>query len=184
MTAKRKGALVALGVLVCVAVSPIAAQENEDTVGLAFDGGVGISFGLLSDPSDDVEAALTGFATFLATLRGALYGNVRYEITKQLSAGAQLGVYAITYSSGDSSATLVDFPIKAIARFGLGSFAVEGFGGYYLSVLSSPDYTFGGLEVGAKVFLGGLYGSFAQVFATDPYRRIEIGFQVTDAFKP
>lgn len=183
MADTRKGALVALVALVCVAVAPIAAQENEDQIGLAFDGGAGISFGLLSDPSDDVEGALTGFATFLATLRGALYGNIRYEITRQLSAGAQLGIYAVTYSSGDSSTTLVDFPIKAIVRFGLGGFAVEGFGGYYASVLTSPDYTFGGFEVGAKVFLGGLYGSFSQVFATDPYRRIEVGFQITDAFK-
>jgi hypothetical protein len=55
---------------------------------------------------------------------------------------------------------LVDIPFHALVSFNLGFIGVEGFGGYYLSAVSTPDFNLSGAEVGAKVFLGPVYGSF------------------------
>ena len=68
-----------------------------------------------------------------------------------------------------------------MARLSLGDFfALEGFGGYYLSAINTSTYSFAGPEVGAKIFLGGLYVSASEIFATDPYTRVEVGFEFKD----
>ena len=149
------------------------------------DAGLGLSFGLVQSTGNSTVDALAGLATFLATLRGAAYGTLRYSINDTLSTGMRIGVYAIKYDSNGSSTLLVDFPIHGLIRYKLGPFAVEGFGGYYFSMLQSPTFSFGGLEIGAKLYLGGLYASYSYVAATLPYNRIEAGYQLTSlAFWP
>jgi len=175
----RKIQFVVLASLLCLGQLAFAQESDEsDKVGLSFDGGAGISFGLL-EPTGDTTA-LDGIATFLNTLRGALYGTARYSITEQLSVGARIGLYAITYDLNDgSSVTLLDLPAHALVRFDLGPLGLEAFGGYYLSMMKSDTYNFGGLEYGAKVLLGPLYASYSQVMANPSYNRIEVGFELT-----
>lgn len=129
------------------------------------------------------EDALSGIATFLSTLRGAAYGTVRYALTDNFSLGGQVGLYAITYDDGTTSTTLIDLPFHALVRYELGFFALEAFGGYYLSTIQSSDYNFAGLEAGGKVFLGGLYASYSVVMANPVYNRIEVGYQLNRIFE-
>jgi len=167
--------------LLCIGQLAFAQESGEsDKIGLAFDGGAGISFGLMQSTGDETTDTLGGIATFLATLRGALYGTARYSITDQLSVGAQIGLYAITYDLDDgSSVTLLDLPVYGLVRYDLGPLGLEAFGGYYLSPIKSADYDFGGVEFGAKVLLGPLYASYSQVLANPSYNRIEVGFELS-----
>jgi hypothetical protein len=156
--------------------------QDTNSSGFKFDAGAGLSFGIMKDDVTE-EDPLAGIATFLATLRGALYGTARYAFTDNLSAGVQIGVYAITYSSGDESTTLIDIPARALARFQAGPLAVEAFGGYYLSMIKTDNYNFSGFETGAKLLLGPVYGSYSIVFADPTYNRVEVGIQLSDLLK-
>lgn len=149
---------------------------------IAIDGGAGLSFGIMDDRYSDNEAenGLAGIATFLATLRGVLYGNVRYNVNEYLSVGGRVGIYAITYESGDDSTTLIDIPIHGFVKAAYGSIALEAFGGYYASMIKTPDFNFSGLEAGAKLILGPVYGSYSVVLADPQYNRIELGIQLTE----
>jgi len=159
----------------------VFAQDTKKTIfpRIELDAGAGLSFGLMQATGNSTTDTLAGLATFFATLRGSAYGALRYTLTEQLSTGTRIGVYAVQYDNNGVSTFLIDFPVHGLLRFSLGSFAIEGFGGYYFSMLQSPTYNFGGLEIGAKLFLGGLYASYSYVAATLPYNRIEVGFQMT-----
>ena len=178
--------IVVLCLMIVIGAGVAFAQDDEaDGIGIAFDGGAGLSIGLFppSDSDNELEGALTGIVNFLSTLRGALYGNARYEITEQLSVGGRLGLYAITFGEGESASTLVDLPMHLLVSYNLGGIGIEGFGGFYLSAVSTPEFNYSGAEIGAKVILGGLYGSLSQVFAATPFQRVELGFELTNVFK-
>jgi hypothetical protein len=152
----------------------LVAEEQDavqETKRFSLDAGGGLSFGLMQEQGD----ALDGIALFLSTLRGGVYVSGQYEFVKGLSAGLRLGVYAITYSSGEGaeevSATLVDLPIHALLRYKIGFFAVEGFGGYYIPLTNK----LGGIEAGGRIYLGPVYGSVSAVFASPIYTRVEVG---------
>jgi hypothetical protein len=177
----RKMVILSLLAILAAGQTVFAEDAAEKAALFGVDLGGGISFGMLKDTGS--EDALAGLATFLATLRGAAYGSLRFNVIDMLSVGAQLGVYAISYESGTDSVTLVDLPVHALVRLDLDWIAVEGFAGYYLSMIQGPDYNFGGLEFGAKAFLGNLYASYSMVMANPSYTRIEAGIQLTNFFK-
>jgi hypothetical protein len=152
----------------------LAAEEQgaeQATKRFSLDAGSGLSFGLMQEQGD----ALEGIALFLSTLRGGVYASGQYEFVKGLSAGLRMGIYAITYSSGEGaeevSATLIDLPIQALLRYKIGFFALEGFGGYYIPLTNE----LGGLEAGGRLYLGPVYGSVSAVFASTMYTRVEVG---------
>jgi hypothetical protein len=163
-----------IAALTVVAGGFLAAGEQDatqETKRFSLDAGAGISFGLMQEQGDTLE----GLAMFLSTLRGGAYLSGQYEFVKGLSAGLRLGVYVITYSSGEGaeavSATLVDLPIHALLRYKIGFFAVEGFGGYYIPLTNE----LGGIEAGGRLYLGPVYGSVSAVFASTMYTRVEVG---------
>jgi hypothetical protein len=122
--------LAILALLFSMVLGTVSAQEA-----FSVDAGAGLSFGLMESSE---SSGLEGFAVFMSTLRGAAYANGRLNISEELSVGARIGLYAITFESETESTTLVDIPFHALVSFNLGFIGVEGFGGYYLSAVSTP----------------------------------------------
>jgi len=166
----------------CVFYQGVFAEDAalNDSKGFKFDAGAGLSFGLMQKTDDSTANAFGGLVTFLATLRGSFHGTCRYAFNDYLSVGGRVGVYTITYSSGDSSTTLYDFPVHAVVRGQWKLLAAELFGGYYISPVKSDVYSFSGPEFGGKVFLGPIYGSYSFVAASPKYNRVELGLQISD----
>lgn len=178
--------IVAIFVLFMVLGAVLFAQDGDEKKlkRISIDGGAGLSFGIMDEKVSDNEDenGLAGIATFLATLRGVLYGNVRYNLNEYFSVGGRVGIYAITYESDDDSTTLIDVPFHGFVKATYKAIALEAFGGYYLSMVKTPDYNFSGPEAGAKLILGPVYGSYSFVFADPKYNRIEVGIQLTEVF--
>jgi hypothetical protein len=176
---KKLFLIAALATVACgflFAEEQAAAQDAaQETKPFSLDAGAGLSFGLMQEEGE----ALEGIALFLSTLRGGAYLSGQYEFAKGLSAGLRLGVYTITYSSGEGedkvSATLVDLPIHALIRYKIGFFAVEGFGGYYIPLTNE----LGGFEAGGRLYLGPVYGGVSAVFAPLMYTRVEVGVNLS-----
>ena len=161
-----------------------AATFAQDTGKFRLDGSAGISMAIISGDSieaDNPLADLAGFALTLASIRGGATGTLRYMLTDSLSAGAELGLYYMTVSDaadGGDSYTFIDLPLRAVARFGSGNTFIEGFGGYYLTM----GLPLSGMEVGAKVSLGGLYALATYTIGQLKYSRYELGFSMNNLF--
>ena len=168
-----KKVLILVGVLATLLGNVVDAYESK--VGFSIDGGGGVAFGVLNKTKDD----MTGSKMFLTSLRRQAYGNLRYSITENLSIGTRIGIYAMNFDDGDDTAVFVEVPIHLMAHYDVGSVAFEGFGGYHLGAISDNGYSFGGPEVGAKIFLADFYYfGVSRVFNSHTHVRLELGFQM------
>ena len=147
------------------------------------DVGAGLSFAIIDGndltDSDDFSDAAGFFATLLS-IRGGVNGTFRFQITEQLSAGTEIGLYTMSVEDTDgtgNSYTFIDIPARAVVRFGKGSTYIQGFGGYYISV---DNPIFGGVEAGAKLSLAGLYIAASYTMGDISFVRYELGFNLTN----
>lgn len=177
-----KKALVIIMLAVIVLPLKLAAQEFDR---FRLDAGAGLSFALidgddLAGDSDFADAA--GLFATLLSVRGGVNGTFRFQISEQLSTGAELGVYSMTVGdtegTGDSY-TFIDIPARVVVRFGNDSTFIQGFGGYYISV---DNPIFGGIEAGAKLSLLGLYIAASYTMGDISFMRYELGFNLTNLF--
>jgi hypothetical protein len=114
-------------------------------------------------------------------MRAVFFIDARFNITKSLSAGAELGVGVMSIEvEGETETTYIDLPLRAIFRFGKPGLFVQAYGGYYLCVAGFMDLS--GLDFGAKVSFGGAYVEAGYVVGDVSYMRIAIGYALNDLF--
>ena len=71
--------LLSMVVLLLSSVMVFAEEKTDENLGFSIDAGAGLSVGFFTDNGDDSMAALENFITVISTLRGAMYGQIRYD---------------------------------------------------------------------------------------------------------
>ena len=160
--------------LFCVVFTGLFAQEDMSGKMISIDTGAGISMAFI-----ETDNALLGFLTFLFGMRGIYFADARFLISDMMSAGAELGIAAmsVSFDDGATSTLFLDLPIRGIFRFGKGGTFIQAYAGLYMPVSPTFDTLF---DVGIKGSLGGLYTEVSYLMGTTSYARAAIGFALND----
>jgi len=185
--------LIIMSFLVLLLCTAIFAQEEMQSSAspLRIEGGGGLTIEIPDVAENEEVSLLDGISMLFNMLRVGVFANVRYEIVKNVTVGAELGLFAFTTSDEDGNTQmtpLIDIPIRAVIRYDLGVLGVMLFGGYNFANTMDLSTASGlnqlhKLEAGARIYLGGLYVDGALLFwqnnsVRKSSKRIGLGFAI------
>lgn len=153
---------------------------------LGFSYGVGVSVPIMDLASLGVEDSVSLLIHILYS-RAAVNADLLYTLGDSFAVGAESGfwlLYTPYSSSSDLDYYFLDMPFRALIRLGSGNTFLQGFAGYYLTLLSTVNGidlpgAFSGMEVGLRGSLYGVYMEGSYILGAMDYFRINVGWGQT-----
>ena len=174
--------IVVLFILVSFVVPAIFSQEEEMDMFTVDVGG-----GLYYD-AYPLSGTIFDFLLIIFNLRGGVHGDINYNLSEDMSAGAELGLAYISATTGEApneyTASLFDIPAYLFFRYKLGFLAIQPYAGLLITGATNSDGDLSSnanVAVGARLFLGGIYAEVAYILGlgneADSFPRFGIGYQ-------